>query len=43
MEIFNLGHHPYVALCDLLKFQVLCERGGSSKPVIAIGRVKMAG
>lgn len=43
MEIFNLDKHPYVELCDLLKFQGWCDSGGAAKEAIAEGLVKVDG
>ncbi len=43
MEIFNLGKHPHVELCDLLKLEGWCESGGAAKEVIAEGQVKVDG
>ncbi|PHM61831.1 ribosome-associated protein YbcJ [Xenorhabdus ishibashii] len=41
MEIFYLDGHPYVELCDLLKFQGWCESGAAAKAVIAEGLVQV--
>ncbi|MBD2796156.1 ribosome-associated protein YbcJ [Xenorhabdus sp. 18] len=41
MEIFYLDGHPYVELCDLLKFQGWCESGAAAKTVIAEGLVQV--
>ncbi|MDX7991220.1 ribosome-associated protein YbcJ [Xenorhabdus sp. Reich] len=41
MEIFNLDGHPYVELCDLLKFQGWSESGAAAKAVIAEGLVQI--
>lgn len=36
---FNLNGHPYVALCDLLKFSGLANSGGQAKHMIGAGLV----
>ncbi|WP_340622474.1 ribosome-associated protein YbcJ [Xenorhabdus siamensis] len=41
MEIFYLDRHPYVELCDLLKFQGWCESGAAAKAMIAEGLVEV--
>ncbi|MDX7988000.1 ribosome-associated protein YbcJ [Xenorhabdus sp. 12] len=41
MEIFSLDGHPYVELCDLLKFQGWSESGAAAKAVIAEGLVEV--
>ncbi|CDG19945.1 putative RNA-binding protein [Xenorhabdus poinarii G6] len=41
MEIFYLDGHPYVELCDLLKFQGWCESGAAAKAMIAEGLVQV--
>ncbi|KLU14998.1 MULTISPECIES: ribosome-associated protein YbcJ [Xenorhabdus] len=41
MKIFYLDDHPYVELCDLLKFQGWCESGAAAKAVIAEGLVQV--
>ncbi|WP_445496641.1 ribosome-associated protein YbcJ [Photorhabdus sp. SF281] len=43
MEIFYLESHPYVELCDLLKFQGWSESGAAAKAVIAEGLIEVNG
>ncbi len=43
IEEFELGEHPYIELCNLLKIMGLCETGGIAKITIAEGLVKVDG
>lgn len=43
MAIFELGKHPHVELCDLLKLEGWSESGAQAKAMIAEGLVKVDG
>ncbi|RLM21112.1 ribosome-associated protein [Brenneria alni] len=43
MEIFHLGNHPHVELCDLLKLLGWSESGAAAKVAIASGAVSVDG
>ena len=43
MQQFDLGTHPHVALCDLLKLEGWCDSGGAAKTAIEQGRVTVDG
>lgn len=43
MAIFELGKHPHVELCDLLKLEGWSDSGAQAKAMIAEGLVKVDG
>jgi len=43
MASFELGAHPYVELCDLLKLEGWSESGAQAKAMIAEGLVRVDG
>lgn len=43
MEQFSLAGHPYIALCDLMKFQGWCHSGAAAKTAINGQQVKVDG
>jgi len=43
MQEFELGHHEFIELHNLLKVTGLCDSGGMAKALIAEGRVRVDG
>jgi ribosome-associated protein len=43
MAIFELGKHPHVELCDLLKLEGWSDSGAQAKAMIAEGLIKVDG
>ncbi len=43
MDEFELGQHPFIELCDLLKLLGWCSSGGMAKSLIAAGEVRVDG
>lgn len=43
MDEFELGAHPYIELCDLLKLLGWSASGGMAKALIADGEVRVDG